>query len=233
MTDQTPNRPMGGRPGDPRMPSPEPASAASGVLGGVADATPMGLAAFALSTFLLSAFNAGWTNGTTAWLSFGFVAGGLVQLLAGMWAFRNRNLFNTVAFSMYGAFFLGLALYFTLVAPGASAAAQRNDLAWILLAFALFNFYLVLWATQVNETLFGVFFFLGVTEVLLCIGFFVDNGQVVRIGGYLGVLTALVAWYGSSGALINGLLGREAIRLGAPLKLRGLEQRLTHRPAAR
>jgi succinate-acetate transporter protein len=41
------------------------------VFGGVADAVPTGLAAFALSTFLLSVFNADWTSGTTAWLSFG------------------------------------------------------------------------------------------------------------------------------------------------------------------
>jgi len=192
----------------------------------------MGLAAFALSTFLLSVFFADWTSGTTAWLSFGFIAGGLVQLLAGMWSFRNRNLFGTVAFSMYGAFYIGLSLYFTLVAPGAGAAAQRNDLAWIFLAFALFNLYLLLWSSQVNEMLFALFFFLGVTEVVLCIGFFVDNAQAVRVGGYLGVLTALIAWYGSSAALINGLLGRNVVRVGGPIKF-DLERRQAHRtPAA-
>jgi succinate-acetate transporter protein len=231
MTEQIePDRPMGGRPGDPRMPIAERTelSAAEGrqssAFGGVADATPLGLAAFALTIFLLSAFNAGWTNGTIAWLSFGFFAGGLVQLLAGMWAFRNRNLFGTVAFSMYGAFWLGLALYSTLVAPGATAAQQRNDLAWILLAFTLFNLYLVLWSTQINEAIFSVFLAFGATQVVLCIGFFINNGQVVRIGGYLGVLTALVAWYASSAALINGILGRKALKLGSPIPLEKFDQ---------
>jgi succinate-acetate transporter protein len=196
---------------------PGPASEAeSRSMGGISDATPLGLAAFALSLFLLSAFNAGWTSGTTAWLTFGFFAGGLVQLLAGMWSFRNRNLFGTVAFSMYGAFWIGLATYFTLVAPFASAPQQRNDLAWIWLAFLLFNLYLILWSTLVNEAMFAVFFFLGVTEVLLCVGFFVNNDQVVRIGGYLGVMAALAAWYASSATLLNGLLGRQALKLGSP-----------------
>ncbi|SDY81365.1 hypothetical protein SAMN05421684_1688 [Asanoa ishikariensis] len=218
---------------DPRTPSARlSAGEAEPRAGGVVDAVPMGLAAFALSTFLFSVFNAGWTSGTTAWLSFGFVAGGLVQLLAGMWSFRNRNLFGTVTFSMYAAFYFGLSLYFTLVAPGADAAAQRNDLAWILLAFALFNFYLLLWSSQINETWFALFFFLGVTEVVLCIGFFVDNSTAVRVGGYLGVITALIAWYGSSAALINGLLGRDVVKVGGPIRF-DLERRLARRtPAA-
>ncbi|GIF70766.1 acetate uptake transporter [Asanoa siamensis] len=244
MTDQTPamgepNRPLGGRPGDPRMSMPEQgvargeaaAESRAGTLGGVADALPLGLAAFALATFLWSAFNAGWTNGTIAWLTFGIFAGGLVQLLAGMWSFRNRNLFGTVAFSMYGAFYLGLALYLILVAPGAPAAAQRNDLAWIFLAFALFNLYLTLFASQVNEALFALFFFLGVTEVVLCIGFFVDNAQVVRIGGYFGIIAALIAWYASSAGLLNGMLGRDVLKVGRPLHL-NLERRLGQRTAA-
>ena len=236
-----PNRPTGGRPGDPRMPMPE-ASAAQrreaaavesppGVLGGVSDAFPLGMAAFALATFMFSAFNAGWTSGTVAWLTFGIFAGGLVQLLAGMWSFRNRNLFGTVAFSMYGAFYLGLALYIILVAPGAGAAAQRNDLAWIFLAFALFNAYLTLWASQVNEALFLLFFFLGVTLVVLCVGFFIDNNQAVRIGGYFGVITALVAWYASSAGLINGLLGRRVLKMGGPIHL-DLERRSANRTPA-
>ncbi|MEV0714280.1 acetate uptake transporter [Asanoa sp. NPDC050611] len=249
MTSQSPamgepNRPTGGRPGDPRMTLPEQGQMAMagrredaaaderfGIRGGVADAVPLGLAAFALATFMFSAFNAGWTSGTVAWLTFGIFAGGLVQLLAGMWSFRNRDLFGTVAFSMYGAFYLGLALYVILVAPGAGAAAQRNDLAWIFLAFALFNAYLTLWASQVNEALFLLFFFVGVTLVVLCVGFFIDNNQVVRIGGYFGVIAALVAWYASSAGLINGLLGRKVLKMGGPIHI-DLERRSARRTPA-
>src|SRR5256885_7198570 len=111
----------------------------------VADPAPLGLAAFALTTFLLSASNATWTKGTDAWLGYAFAYGGLAQLLAGMWEFRNRNVFGATAFSTYGGFWLGLALYIELVAPTATAKATemkstpdaliQNDLGWILLAF--------------------------------------------------------------------------------------------------
>jgi succinate-acetate transporter protein len=39
-----------------------------------------------------------------AWLGLAFFYGGLAQLLAGMWEFRNRNVFGATAFSTYGGF---------------------------------------------------------------------------------------------------------------------------------
>src|SRR5580658_11347569 len=94
----------------------------------IADPAPLGLAAFALTTFLFSAANAKWTHGTSAWLGYAFAYGGLVQLLAGMWEFRNRNVFGATAFSSYGGFWIGLALYAELVKP--TAAVLDNDLGW-------------------------------------------------------------------------------------------------------
>src|SRR5579875_3540625 len=119
-----------------------------------ADPAPLGLAAFALTTFLLSAKNAHWTHGTDAWLGFALAYGGLCQLLAGMWEFRNRNVFGATAFSTYGGFWIGLAAYVKLVAPTAKTAHQiTNDEAWILLAF-IFNTYMLLWSLAVNWAVF-------------------------------------------------------------------------------
>jgi succinate-acetate transporter protein len=184
---------------------------------GVADPAPLGLAAFALTTFLLSAKNAGWTHGTDAWLGYAFVYGGLCQLLAGMWEFRNRNVFGATAFSTYGGFWMGLALYVVLVAPKANAQQLDNDRAWILLAFAIFNTYMLLCSTQVNLAVAAVFLTLEVTEIVLFIGFFTHGVTTLKIGGYLGVLTALVAWYTSAAGVINGMTGRGLLFVGRPL----------------
>src|SRR5918912_1553646 len=139
----------------------------------VADPAPLGLAAFALTTFLLSAKNAGWTHGTDAWLGYAFAYGGLCQLLAGMWEFRNRNVFGSTAFSTYGGVWIGLGLYVQLVARHATKPSQvANDLGWILLAFAIFNTYMLLWSTQVNAAVFAVFLTLELTEIILFLGFF-------------------------------------------------------------
>jgi len=189
----------------------------------IADPAPLGLAAFALTTFLLSAKNAAWTDGTNAWLGYAFAYGGLAQLLAGMWEFRNRNVFGATAFSTYGAFWIGLGLYVMLVEPtavktgGANAESLvQNDLGWILLAFAIFNTYMLLLSTQVNKAVFAVFLTLEVTEIVLFIGNFSHSTGTVKLGGWIGVLTALVAWYTSAAGVANGTPGRLTLPVGSP-----------------
>ena len=188
----------------------------------VADPAPLGLAAFALTTFLLSAANAGWTKGAAnEWLGYAFAYGGLGQLLAGMWEFKNKNVFGATAFSTYGGFWIGLGLYF-LLSPAAANPKSNvlNDLGWILLAFAIFNTYMLIWSSQVNLAVFTVFLTLEITEILLFIGFFGGNGAgmgATKIGGILGVITAVAAWYASAAGVINGMKGRVVVPVGKPL----------------
>jgi len=185
----------------------------------VADPAPLGLAGFALTTFLLSAANAGWTKSGTgdAWLSYAIAYGGVAQLLAGMWEFRNKNVFGATAFSTYGGFWIGLALWALLVAPhAASASAANNDLGWILLAFAIFNTYMLLWSSQVNMAVFAVFLTLELTEIVLFIGFLSNSTGTIKTGGYLGILTALTAWYASAAGVIGGIKGRPVLPVGRP-----------------
>ena len=191
---------------------------------GIADPAPLGLAAFALTTFLLSAVNAGWAKSSTGsdWVGYAFAYGGLVQLLAGMWEFRNRNVFGSTAFSTYGGFWIGLGLWAVLVAPHAlSATAVGKDLGWILLAFAIFNTYMLIFSTQVNAAVFGVFLTLELTEIFLFIGNFAGNANIVKVGGYIGVLTAMVAWYNSAAGVINGMKGAIVLPVGKPLMAMG------------
>ncbi|MEV4003123.1 acetate uptake transporter [Actinomadura sp. NPDC049753] len=183
----------------------------------IADPAPLGLAAFALTTFLFSVKNAGWTDGTDAWLGYALAYGGVVQILAGMWEFRNRNVFGSTAFSSYGGFWLGLGLYVVLIAGEATPAQEANDLGWIFLAFAIFNTYMMLWATQVNQAVLAVFVALEATEIILFIGNFSTSETTIKIGGYLGVLTAVCAWYASAAGIINGMTGHVLLGVGKPL----------------
>jgi hypothetical protein len=184
----------------------------------IADPAPLGLAAFALTTFLLSAANAGWMTKATgdAWLGYAFAYGGFCQLLAGMWEFRNRNVFGATAFSTYGGFWIGLGLWALLVAPKAVGNAGAHDIAWILLAFAIFNTYMLLCSTAVNTAVFAVFLTLELTEIILVIGNFGGTSGIVKLGGYVGMVTALVAWYTSCAGVMNGLRGRTVIPVGSP-----------------
>jgi succinate-acetate transporter protein len=198
------------------QPAVQPATGASGI----ADPAPLGLAAFALTTFLLSAANANWMGAASgsAWLGYALAYGGVIQLLAGMWEFRNRNVFGATAFSTYGGFWIGLFLWVQFVAPHIlRASVASHDLGWILLAFAIFNTYMLIMSAQVNLAVFGVFLTLELTEIVLFIGNFTVNSTTVKIGGYIGVLTALVAWYTSAAGVSNGMAGRLRFPVGRAL----------------
>ncbi|MCL2582218.1 MAG: acetate uptake transporter [Streptosporangiales bacterium] len=172
----------------------------------IADPGPLGLAAFALTTFLLSAKNAGWT-GSDAWLGYAFAYGGFCQLLAGMWEFKNRNVFGATAFSTYGGFWIGLGIWALTVMPKDPAAQVNNDLGWILLAFAIFNTYMLIMSLGVNTAVFAVFLTLEITEIVLFIGAFSGSASITKIGGIIGVITAVVAWYTSAAGVSNGIPG--------------------------
>jgi len=191
-----------------------------------ADPAPLGLAGFALTTFLLSAFNAGWMTKASglAWLGYAFAYGGLAQFCAGMWEFRNRNVFGATAFASYGSFWIGLALYIQLVGKNLLAHLVtvplfQKDVAWILLAFAIFNTYMLLWSTQVNWAVFGVFLTLEATEIILFIGFFqgASGANTIKVGGYVGIVTAAVAWYTSAAGVIGGMRGKPLLPVGRPM----------------
>jgi succinate-acetate transporter protein len=187
----------------------------------IADPAPLGLGAFALTTFMLSAHNAGWAP-DLIWVGLALFYGGLAQFMAGMWEFRNRNTFGAVAFTSYGAFWLGLATFVLLDVFGKVPATVdvTSALGWFLLAFAIFNTYMLVWSSLVNRAVFLVFLTLEVTEVLLAIGFFLGHSAghgLVLAGGWVGVLTALVAWYASAAGVGNALAERTVLPVGTPM----------------
>jgi succinate-acetate transporter protein len=191
----------------------------------VADPAPLGLAAFALTTFMLSGHNATFIP-DILWVGLALFYGGTIQLLAGMWEFRNRNVFGSTAFSTYGGFWLGLGISVVLIETTKLGAGLKgpdldNGLAWFLLSFAIFNTYMMLWALRVNVAVFAVFLTLEITEILLTIGFFklAHGGSpwMLHAGGWAGIVTAGVAWYTSAAGVVNGMSARPVLPVGAPL----------------
>ena len=138
-----------------------------------------------------------------------------------MWEFRNRNVFGATAFSTYGGV---LDRPRPVGQAGCRAAHQgpggARDLGWILLAFAIFNTYMLIISTQLNLAVFGVFLTLELTEIFLFIGNFATKtgtGGLITVGGVLGIITALVAWYTSAAGVMNGIKGKLVFPVGSPL----------------
>jgi hypothetical protein len=191
-----------------------------------ADPAPLGLGAFALTTFLLSGHNAAFIP-DLIWLGPALFYGGLIQLLAGMWEFRNRNVFGATAFSTYGGFWMSLGAFVLLAtlsktfAAGIAGANLPNAIAWFLVAFAIFNTYMLLWSTRVNLAVLVVFATLEATEIILAVGFFREahgfSPYITHVGGWVGIATAAAAWYASGAGVVNGMAGHAVVPVGRPL----------------
>src|SRR5438445_1732694 len=118
----------------------------------VADPTPVGLAAFALPLFLLGGYLADFIP-NWVWIGPGVFLGGLVQILAGLWAFRNRDVLAATAFSIYGGFWL--TFLYVGVGGNGGRANVASGLAWLLIGLTFFTSYVLLASMRYGAGVFG------------------------------------------------------------------------------
>jgi succinate-acetate transporter protein len=188
-------------------PAPEPGRSAGWT---PADPGPLGLGAFAMTTFVLSIFNANLVSsaGTPVVLGLALAYGGLAQLLAGMWEFRTGNTFGAVAFTSYGAFWISFFVINQFEAKAIPVAHLSSAVAVYLYAWAIFTTYMFVASLRTTGAVALVFALLAITFFLLAIGNAGTNTSVVHAGGWVGLATALAAWYASFAVVLNTTFGR-------------------------
>lgn len=174
-----------------------------------ANPAPLGLCAFALTTFVLSLINLGARDVThpnlVVALAYGY--GGLVQLLAGMWEMAVGNTFGATALSSYGGFWISFAIILT---PGGFRIVETleedrvsvfyDSFGFYLIGWFIFTFLLLLCTLKSTVAFFLLFFTLDLAFLFLGIGYLEPrNGQprtgLIRAGGLFGILAAFLAWY--------------------------------------
>jgi uncharacterized protein len=191
---------------------------AAGVVPGshIADPAPLGLAAFALTTFVLSFANAGFIKAEPVVFGLALAYGGVAQLLAGMWEFTKGNTFGATAFSSFGAFWISF-WYLTghTDLTGLKPSDIDKSVGVYLLAWGIFTLYMTVAATQVNGAVLTVFVLLTITFFVLAIGKLDSSDQWTKFGGYLGILTALSAWYASFAGVTAFAFKRPFVPTGA------------------
>jgi succinate-acetate transporter protein len=194
----------------------EAVSTPGSVAAGFADPGPLGLAAFAGTTFFLSAVNAGLLPKSVEAGVFGlaFFYGGLAQLLAGMWEFVKGNTFGALAFSSYGAFWLSfwyLASHLSSDLGKATAGDVGKALGTYLLVWTIFTAYMFLASMRTSGAIMAVFLLLALTFLFLCIGAYGASAGMTKVGGWLGLVTAVVAWYASFAGVFNSTAKRAVV----------------------
>lgn len=182
----------------------------------IADPVPVGIAGFAMTTFILSCVNAGFFVGATSApmvLGLAIFYGGLVQLLAGMWAFRRGETFAAVAFCSYGGgFWLSYFFLVYFIAPHLAKSVVGDVVGLYLLGWLIFTFYMTIAALKTNAAILWVFITLTATYLLLTLANLgVATSSLLPIGGYVGITSGVAAWYVVFAHVTNATFGRELI----------------------
>ncbi|MFN8111135.1 MAG: acetate uptake transporter [Thermoleophilia bacterium] len=182
-----------------------------------ADPAPLGLAAFASTTLMLSVINANIISRTVepAVLGMALFFGGAVQVLAGMWEFRRANTFAAVAFSSYGAFWLSFWAFNQYFAASIPAAHVGDAVGLYLLVWGIFTTYMVLASLRVSVAVALVFIALAATYWLLMAANFNGSDTVLKTGGWVGIATAILAFYASFAGVVNGTWRRTLLPVGS------------------
>ena len=181
----------------------------------LADPVPVGLAGFGLTTFMLSLIESGIIDKSALPMVLGsaLAYGGLLQLLAGMWAFVRNNTFAAVALGSYGAFWISFWALNAFYMDRIPTNEQNAALGLFLISWGIFSFYMWIASFRVSLGVMLVFLTLWPAYVLIGIGTAADAATVTHIGGIFGIATAVLAWYVSFAETLHATIGRRLLPL--------------------
>lgn len=171
----------------------------------------LGLAGFGLTTTALSLHNLGLLSTAGLTLAYGYMYGGMAQVVSGVIEFRRNNVLGGTAFTSYGLFWIGLALYLTLNSLGISSATPAEIGVWMLL-WGIFTLYLTIGAANLKAR--AVTFVLAVLTILfflLAAANFSGSEGLLKFAGAWGILTGASAIYTSAAIVINATAGRTVL----------------------
>jgi succinate-acetate transporter protein len=172
----------------------------------VANPAPLGLSAFALTAFVLSCVNAGFISAPHIVLGLALFYGGIVQIVAGIWDLRNGNTFGATMFCSFGAFWMAFAVIlmpaFGIEAAYPKAADLHTALAFFLLGWTIYACIMFPATFKTSVALMGAFAMVVLTLVALTIADFGGGPTFTILGGWLGIIAALGAWYNAMAGLL-------------------------------
>ncbi len=175
-----------------------------------ADPGPLGLTAFAATTFVLSMINANLVSGSALPVVLGLALayGGIAQFTAGIWEFRTGNTFGSTAFCSYGAFWISFFVLVQFDVVKIPAGEVDSALGLYLWTWGIFTTYMFVAALRTTGAVALVFLLLAITFILLGIGNSGGSSGTIHLGGYVGILTAIAAWYAAMAGVVNHTFGR-------------------------
>ena len=170
-----------------------------------ADSVTLGYACLFISGWLISMINAHWFSlpmeSSGAMLV--MILGGVVLAIAGIFSYINADTLNTTLFLVLGALFFSFSLTSLMPSNASLAALYSGFSGWIYILFAVFIFYL--WLSSFGGDIARNLFLFGLwlTLLALAISSWSSSTGFDVVGGYLGLITSLLAGYVSAEGVID------------------------------
>ena len=181
-----------------------------------ANPAPLGLLGFGMTTILLNLHNAGLFELDSMIMGMGIFMGGIAQLFAGLQEWKKNNTFGATAFTAYGSFWLSLVALWLIpkTSFGTAFNSSENAVAWYLLLWGLFTFFMFVATLKLNRLLQVIFGSLTVLFILLSISDFTGNATLKVFAGYEGLFCGLSAMYGCAALVLNEVYGKVILPVG-------------------
>ncbi len=188
----------------------------------VAAPSILGLFGFAAATFMVAANLAGWYGNTSTPLilfPFALAAGGVAQLLAGMWSYRARDAVATAMHGIWGSFWIGYGIYNLLIAlgvlpPAATNATAASAFGFWFVVLAAITVTGAIAASRENAALTAVLGTLAVGAALLAVALLGALPVVQTIAAYVLLVSAVLAWYVGSALMFEATFKRAVLPVG-------------------
>ena len=210
------------------------------VLNPIAAPSILGLFGFAGATMMVGAWQAEWYGDAATLLivwPFALMFGGVAQFLAGIWAYRARDGLATAMHGMWGAFWLAFGLLFMLVTVGAfplalvpEAGIANPGFAFWWVALAVITALGAIAALGENMALTGLLTMLAAGAGFTAAGWFAPSEWSLNVGGWLFVVSAVLALYTAAAMMFEGSFGRTILPLGKHRAAAGVSGRKATRP---
>jgi uncharacterized protein len=170
-----------------------------------ANASPLGLMGFGMTTVLLNLQNDGLFELSSMLLAMGIFYGGIAQMIAGILEWKKGNTFATTAFLSYGSFWLSLVAIIVMPKMGLVAAPTKAAMVSYLLMWGIFTAGMFIGTLKLNRSLQFVFASLTVLFVLLAVGALAESIPIKHLAGYVGIFCGFSAIYAALAQVLNEL----------------------------
>ncbi|KAJ5621670.1 hypothetical protein N7528_006453 [Penicillium herquei] len=191
-----------------------------------ANSAPLGLCAFALTSFMSNSTNVYITNVTSTGINIALplAYGGFVQLFAGIWEMIVGNTFGATSFCSYGAYWITFGIMSLLESTDFKAAqdtcAAEELMGVFMMAWFIFTTLMLLCTLKSSLAMFLLFFFLDMNYLILGIAHLKchADGEILTsiktVGGIFGLFAALTAWYNAFAGVFDTSNGFFTVPLG-------------------